>query len=159
MIGPGARSELGHHPRDRVVDVVVKPIRERLRAAHDVALDVATSAQRRQQRLVDAADRLFDVALEDPVQLEILPGGDAQSSVGPPAADLVVGDVCVSRNHATGNPSPNHQLVVLVQAFRPRFLAAVAVVLLIDAVKFEQRFGCVAEHRRVFEQLFFDEPS
>jgi hypothetical protein len=49
--------------------------------------------------------------------------------------------------------------VVLVKALRSRLLAAVAVVLLVDAVELEQRFRRVAERGRVFEQLFFDEPA
>jgi len=49
--------------------------------------------------------------------------------------------------------------VVLAQALRSRLLAAVAIVLLVNAVKLEQLLRFVAESRRVLDQLLFDEPT
>ena len=44
------------------------------RAAHDVTLDVAAGGQRRELDLVDAADRLLQVILQNAVQLQTLGG-------------------------------------------------------------------------------------
>ncbi len=93
MVRARLRRELGHHGADRTVHLIVELIGDGLRAAHDVALDVAAAAERGQQRFVDRGDRFLDVALEHAVQLEVLASGHAQRSVGPFAADFVVGDV------------------------------------------------------------------
>ncbi len=159
VIGASARRELGHHRAYRAVHLVVETIHKRLRAAHDVALDVAAAAQRREKGVVDGADRFLDVALEDSVELEVLPRGDSQRPVGPLAADLVVRDIGVRRYDAARYAGPDHQLVVLVKPLRPRLLATVAIVLLVDAVELEQSLRGVTERRRVLEKLFFNEPS
>ena len=97
--------------------------------------------------------------LEHAVKLEVLPGRDSQGAVGPAPADVVVRDVRVGRDNAPWNPGPDHKLVVLIEALGPRLLPAVAVVLLIDAVKLQQLLRVVPECRRVFEELFLDEPA
>ena len=131
----------------------------RFRAAHDVPLDVAAATERRQQRAVDGGDRLLQVALEHAVELEVLARGHAQRAVGPLLADVVVRQVRLGGDDAARDPRPDHQLVVLVEPFGARLLAAVAVILLVDAVELEQLLGVVAERGRVVEQLLFDEPT
>ncbi len=49
--------------------------------------------------------------------------------------------------------------MVLGQSLGTRLLAAVAVVLLIDAVELEQGLRVIAKCRCVFEELLLDEPS
>jgi len=132
---------------------------QRLGAAHDVALDVAAAPERGQQGVVDGADGLLDVALKHAVELKVLPGRHAQRAVGPAPADLVVGDVRIRRDDAPRDTGPDHELVVLVEAAGPRFFAAVAVILLVDAVELEQLLRGVAEGRRVLDQLLLDEPA
>src|SRR5207245_10082227 len=105
------------------------------------------------------ADRLSDVALQQAVQLKILAGGDPQRPVGPAPADVVVRDVGIGRDEASRDARPDHQLVVLVEATRASLLAAVAIVLLVDAMELEKLLGIVAERGRVLEQLLFDESS
>ena len=159
VICRGARRELGDHSRDRVLKVRMKVVGKGFGAAHDVALDIAAAAERRQKGVVDGADRFLDVALEHSVQLEVLPGGDAHRAVCPAPADVVMRDVRIGRDDAPGDPRTDHQLVMLVQPAGPRLLAAVAIILLVDAVKLEQLFRSLSERGRVLEQLLFDEPS
>ena len=158
VIGAGLRCELGHHGRDRPMDIGVKPVGDRLRAAHDVALDVAAASQCRQQSVIDRSDGFLDVAFDHAVELKVLAGRHAQRSVGPAPADVVVGDVCVGGHDTARNTRPDHQLVVLVQPLGASLLTAVPVVLLVDAVELEKLLGGVAEGRRVFQELLFDEP-
>ncbi len=159
MVRAGLGSELGDHCADRTVDVVMELVGHRLGAAHDVPLDVPAATERGQQRFVDRGDRFLDIALEDAVELEVLARGDAKRAVGPLAADLVMRHVGIGRDHAAGDAGPDHELVVLVEAARTGLLATVAVVLLVDAVEFEQRLRGVAEGRRVLDQLLLDEPA
>ena len=58
-----AVGHLLHFAADRIVCV-------RGRAAHHVALDVAAGGQRREHRVVDAADRLPQVFFHHAVQLQ-----------------------------------------------------------------------------------------
>ena len=92
------------------------------------------------------------------MKLEVLPGRDAQRPIRPALADGVVSQVGVGGDDPAGDPCPDHQLVMLVQAASPGFFATVPVVLLVDAVEFEKLLGGVAEGRRVFQELLFDKP-
>ena len=159
MIGTGTWSQCGDHRGDRPVDLLVEAVSLRFRAAHDVPLHVAAATERRQQRAVDGGDRPLQVALEHAVELEVLARGHAQRAVGPLLADVVVRQVRLGRDDAAGDPRPDHQLVVLVEPFGARLFAAVAVILLVDAMEFQQLLGVVAECGRVLEQLLFDEPT
>ena len=141
-----------------MTDLLVEGVVFRLGAAHDVPVDVAASAERRQQSFIDPRDGLLEVAFEHAVELEVLARRHPQRSVGPLLTDVVVGDVCIRRHDAARNPGPDHQLVVLVEALGPRLLAAISVVLLIDPMELEQLLGIVTERRRVFDELLFDEP-
>ncbi len=57
--------------------------------ANHVAVDIAAGTDGVQQRMIDPGDGCFEVALEHPVKLEGLPGGDAQAGVGILAGELV----------------------------------------------------------------------
>ena len=70
--------------------------------------------------------------------------------------DAVVGEIRVGTDDAAGNPGADHHHVVLVEAEAARLPAAIAIVLLIDPMKFQQHAGVVAEHGRVLEQLVAD---
>ena len=93
-------------------------------AEHDVAFLVAAATERGEQRVVDGADRAVQVALEHAVELEVLPGGDAQRPVAPRARDAVVGEVCVGADHAAGDARADHHHVVLVEAEPARVACA-----------------------------------
>ena len=95
VIRAGVRCQLRHHARDRLLHLGMERAGKRLRAAHDVAFHVAAAAQRRQHGFVDGPDRALQVALQHAMQLEVLARGDAQGSVGPAAADVVMRDVSV----------------------------------------------------------------
>ena len=159
VIRTSARRERRHHVGDGVIELLVEPIGPRLWAAHDVALDVAAATEGRQQRFVDRGDRLLDVALEDSVELEVLPGRDAQRPIRPALADGVVSQVGVGGDDPAGDPCPDHQLVMLVQAASPGFFATVPVVLLVDAVELQELLGVVRECGRVLHQLFLDQAA
>ena len=113
-------------------------VEDRRRRRHQVAHDVAARAKRRQQGGVDLGDRPLELALEDAMQLDALPGRDAQGSVRVFAGEIVQIQV-LSRGQATaGDADTHHELVLLLQ---PMLFAAgrgVSIVLLVCAVELEQ---------------------
>ena len=142
------RREPGHERRQRPVDLAVQPVAPRRRAAHDVAFLVAAAAQRGEQRVVDGADRPLEVALEHPVQLQVLPGRDPQRPVPPRSPAMsIVREIRVGAHDAARDSRADHHHVVLVAAELSRFLAQVTIILLIHAVELEDHAGVVAEDR------------
>ena len=87
------------------------------------------------------------------MQLQILPGGDAQRAVAPCAGDVIVGEIRLGGHDPTRDSGADHHHVVLVEAELAGLLAQVAVVLLIDTVELEDHLGVVAEDAGVLEQL------
>jgi hypothetical protein len=125
------------------------------RARHHVAHHVATGAERGQQRRVDPADELSQLALVDHVVLHALAGGEAQLVVGErrhpvEREPLVVGD------HAAGHRGADHARVVERQLELCARPADVAVVLLIDPVELQQQLGVVVEIVTVVGELLAD---
>jgi hypothetical protein len=72
-------------------------------AAHYVSHDVAASAQRCEHRLADFMDDLPEIAFRNAMQLEPLPRGDAQRSIGKPVAQVERAEQLAARQTAAGN--------------------------------------------------------
>ncbi len=87
------------------------------------------------------------------MELEILAGRDPQRAVAPPPRDVIVCEIALGRHDAPRDPGADHHHVVLVEAFLPRLLAAVAVVLLVNAVELEDDAVLFAEMDRVFPKF------
>ena len=83
------------------------------RAAHHVALDVAAGRQRGELHLVDAADRLLQVVLQNAVQLQPLPAGDAQRGVADFVAQIQFGQQLIAGQLAAGHPGADHERIGL----------------------------------------------
>jgi hypothetical protein len=64
-------------------------VADRRRGRHQIAYNVTARAKRRQQGGVDLGDCPLEIALEDAMQLDALPGRDAQGSVRVFAGEIV----------------------------------------------------------------------
>jgi hypothetical protein len=113
-------------------------VEDRRRRRHQVAHDVAARAKRRQQGGVDLGDRPLELALEDAMQLDALPGRDAQGSVRVFAGEIVQIQVLSSGQATAGDPDTHHELVLLLQALLLTAGCGVSIVLLVCAVELEQ---------------------
>src|SRR5262249_18311 len=156
VVGVRGRRQATDQRRQLLAQLGSQLVPERCWAAHDIPDLVAAAAQAGHQGLVDALHAGLQVALEDAVELEVLPGGDADRAVAPAVCYLVVSDVAVGAATATGDAGPDHQLVVAVQAAPARLLALVAVVLLIDPMKLQDLDVGLVKRRRVLGQLAGD---
>ena len=96
----------------------------RRRAGHDVALHVAAGPERGQQAGVDAGDGLLEIRLEDAVELNALPRGEAQGAVGVLPGQLVHGQILLRRHPAAGDLAADHEHVMLADALLRRALRA-----------------------------------
>ena len=94
---------------------------------------------------VDAGDGLLEVALEDAVQLDALPAGEAQRAVGVLAGEVVHAEVLLGGEPAAGDLAADHEDVVLAQPLAAPGLAGVAVLLLVAAVELDQVLVRVVE--------------
>src|SRR5262249_15018039 len=125
-------------------------------ASHDVALHVAAGAQRAEQAGVDAGDRLLQMALEDAVKLDALPGSEAQRAVAVVASQPIHGEVLRRRYTAARYLATDHEHVVLADALFAAGLAGIAVFLLVGAVELEQLLVLIVEMIGVRVKLFRD---
>ena len=100
--------------------------------SHDVAVHVAASRERGEQRFIDFRDERAQTGFHDAMKLDALARGDAQSVVAVFRREIVEHNPLLRRHHAAGNPPADHHDVFLAG------LAQVAVVLLIGAVKFQE---------------------
>ncbi|OQB87268.1 MAG: hypothetical protein BWX86_02765 [Verrucomicrobia bacterium ADurb.Bin122] len=116
---------------------------------HDVAPDVAARRDGRAQRLVQAAHEGAEAVFDDAMPLERLARGEAKRVVAVQAGQLVKREVLGGRDHAAGQARADQ-----VQVLFPGF-TLIAVVLLVDAMKFQELLVVVAEAllRRIGEGL------
>ena len=112
---------------------------DRGRAAQHISLDVATGRQGRQQAFVDAADRRLQVVLEHAVKLKLLARRDPQAAVADGLGKLVTGEILAGRQASAHHAHSYHELVGGLLAFLLQRPPRVAVVLLVRAVKLENR--------------------
>ncbi len=138
------------------MDLFVQAVAPWSGAAHDVPLHIAAAPEGRQQPVVDRTNRPLEIPLEHPVELKVLTRRDPERAVPPLLGDAVVGEIRIGTEDAAGNASADHHHVVLVEPEAARLPAAIAIVLLIHPMKFQQHAGVVAEHRRILEQLVAD---
>ena len=141
LIGRRVRSEVvSQLAGDLLQPGVYRVAPDRSRAAHDVAVDVATGSQRGERRFTDRPDRGLQVVLHDAVQLQSLAAGDAQRAVAEFLAHVELSQQAVGGQLPAGNPRPDHHHVGLagLRAVVVFLAAFVPVVLLVGAVMFEE---------------------
>src|SRR5262249_53197752 len=114
---------------------------------------VAAGAERREQALVDTADRLVEIALQHAVKLDALARGDRKRAVAAAVGEIVECEVLVRRDFAARDLAADHEHVVLADAALGAILAGVAVVLLIGAVELQQLLVLIVEVVGVFKKL------
>ena len=131
--GPKPLGDAARGGAHRQVRLVV----HRRGAAHHVAVDVAAGSEGGHQAVVDLGDGRLQPALQHPVELEALPGGDAEGAVGPAVGDFLEREVLVRVERARRQRHAHHERVRLLSALVPA-LACVTVILLIGAVELEQ---------------------
>jgi len=117
----------------------------------DVAVDVAAGGQRVDQGGVDGLHRRLQLALDDPVELERLAGGDAQRMVAVAGGDGVQLEPLFGGDHPARGAGADHELVGRLQLLATALLAQVAVVLLVAAVVLDQ--GLVVLAQRAGERI------
>ena len=125
----GAR-QLLHRAASRII--------ERGRARNHVAVHVAATAERGDERVIDAAKQRLHLGLADPVELKALSRGDAKRIVGVLAAQVVHGEILVGGEFAARKLEPNHEHVRLADAGLVAVLAGVPVFLLVAAVELDE---------------------
>ena len=159
MIGSRARVELLHQLAGQRVHLLVDRIAVvRAGRAHDVALHVAAGGQRGKLHFVDPPDGLLEILFQDAVELQALPGGDAQRGVADFVAEIELGQQLVAGDPAAGDGGADHEAVELGlgRAIDAGFGAALAVVLLIRAVMLEKLGAVFADEVVAVAQLFGD---
>ena len=82
VIRPCGRGEMGADCPRHLQRLGMQPGLVRVRVAHDVAVDVATSRDGIHQRIVDLADGELEIFLDDAVQLKRLSRGQLERAVG-----------------------------------------------------------------------------
>jgi len=122
-----------------VLDLLGDFVDGRVGGCGDVAVDVAAGGQGGGEGLVDRLDEGADALLGDAVELEGLARGDAQGAVGEATGEFVVHEVLSGRDDAAGLSRADHHGVFLGD------LALIAVVLLVDAVEFDELLVVTAE--------------
>ncbi len=127
---------------------VMHLIADRRRHGRHGADDVAARRQRRQQGLVDLGDRGLQTRFDDAVKLDALPCRNPQRPVGPSAGDRVEAEILLRGQPPAGDADADHELPHLALATLLQFGGAVAVVTLVDAVKFEERIALFIERLR-----------
>eukprot|EP00160_Parvularia_atlantis_P006892 Unigene1606_Nuclearia_a/m.4970 Unigene1606_Nuclearia_a/g.4970 ORF Unigene1606_Nuclearia_a/g.4970 Unigene1606_Nuclearia_a/m.4970 type:complete len:404 (+) Unigene1606_Nuclearia_a:1253-2464(+) len=121
---------------------------ERIGRAHDVAVDVAAGREGVHQDLVDVADALAELALDDAVELEGLPRREPDGAVGVRVGNAVHGQPLCGRADAAGHTHADHEREGLLLLESTPLLAQVAVVLLVDTVELGQHRVLLCERAR-----------
>ena len=146
VIRSSPRGQVLAQPLGPFIDLAVDFGYVRVGVAHHVAVHVAASGQRVQQRLVDVVDRLAKVPLGHAVELERLPRGKAELPAGVLMGEGVQIEPLPRRDDAAGSADADHEVEGRLQPLPRPFLADVAVVLHVRAVELQQ--GIVAFRHR-----------
>ena len=130
-----------------VFDGLGDRVDRRIGRGRDVAVHVAARGEGGGEGFVDRLDQVADALLQHAVELEGLAGSDAEGAVGEATGELVVDEILGGRDDAAGLARAHHDGVLLGD------LALITVVLLVDAVEFDELLVIPAESvgRRVGE--------
>ncbi len=110
----------------------------RIDARDHVAVHVAAGGDGVEHRVVEAAYRVTQVALDDAVELDGLPRGQPQRAVAAFARDPLRRQPLPWRQDTAGHAQPRHEDERLLHLLASAFGAQVAIVLHVDAVEFGQ---------------------
>ena len=99
---------------------------------HDVAIHITAGGQGVDHGLIDLAHERAETVLDHTVKLDALTGGQAQGVVGALGGEIVEGDPLAGTQDAARDAAADHPDVLLAA------LAEVAIVLLINAVEFDE---------------------
>jgi len=135
VIGAGAGAEVVRDLGGEFEHVGVDLRLMRVRIAHHVAIHITAGGESVEEGLVDLGDGLFEIALDDAVELESLPGRELERSVGMLESDAVHLEPLHRRGDAAGDADADHERVGGLELLLAALFADVAVVLLVDAVK------------------------
>src|SRR5437870_6803135 len=122
-------------------------------ASHDIALNIAAGAQRAQQAGVDPGDRVLQVALQNTVELNALPGCEAKRGIAVGAREVIDREVLLGGQPAARNLATHHEHVVLAETLFLAVLAGVSIFLLIGAMKFQELLVMLLKVIGVLEQI------
>ena len=106
-----------------------------IRRGHHVAVHVAAGRDRVEQGLVHPLDEFLDVPLDHPVELEGLPGGQAQGRGCNVVGEFVEHEPLLGRGLSTGQADAAHEGEGLLLPFLLEGIAQVAVILHVEAVE------------------------
>ena len=116
--------------------------------SHHIAHHIATRAEGGNEGVVQGADGVAQVVLDDTVKLDALTGGDAQGAVAVAGGNVIVSQILLGGEFAAWQLAAHHELVFLAG------LARIPIHLLIRAVKFDQDFAGLTEKGvRTFQVL------
>ena len=118
-----------------------------IRRGHDIAVHIAAGRDGIEEDLVHALDELFDIALEDAVELEGLACGEAERGGGNIARELVKNEPLVGGGLAAREAHAEHEGEGFFLAGFLESEAEVAVVLEIESVEFRELAGIVRDGR------------
>ena len=120
-------------------------VADRRRHGRHGAHDIPAGRQGCQQRLIDLGNRGLQTRFENAVKLDALPCRDPQRAVGPITGDRIETEILLRGQPPAGNADADHELPHFAFAALLQFGGAVAVVTLVDAVKFEERIALLIE--------------
>ena len=135
VIRPCGRGEMGTDGPRHLQRLGVQPGLVRVRVAHDVAVDVATSRDGVHQRVVDLANGELEIFLDDTVQLKCLPRGQLERAVGVVGAKRVHVQPLLRGADPAGQTDTGHEGIRRLELGLAAFASDVAVVLLVNAMK------------------------
>ena len=130
-----------------VVDQLRSSAALRIRRGHDIAVHIAAGRDGIEEDLVHTLDELFDIALEDAVELEGLARGEAERGGGNIARELIKNEPLVGGGLAAGEAHAEHEREGFFLAGFLESEAEVAVVLEIESVEFRKLAGIVRDGR------------
>ena len=135
MIRPCGRGEMGTDGPRHLQRLGVQPGLVRVRVAHDVAVDVATSRDGVHQRVVDLANGELEIFLDDTVQLKCLPRSELERAVGVVGAKRVHVQPLLRGAGPAGQTHAGHEGIRRLELGLAAFAADVAIVLLVNAME------------------------
>ena len=106
-----------------------------IRRGHHVAVHVAAGRDRVEQGLIHPLDEFLDVPLDHPVELEGLPGGEAQGRGCNVVGEFVEDEPLLGRGLSTGQADAAHEGEGLLFSFLLEAIAQVSVILHVEAVE------------------------
>ena len=159
MVGAGTGQQVIRDATRQLKRLAPQPARQRGRAAHHVALHVAAGAEGRDQRIVQAADRALEIALQHAVELVVLPRGDPQGAVAVAPGQVVEHEILIGREDAARDLAADHERVLGFSVAAAAPASRVAVLLLVDPVEFQELRALLREVVRLPGELGSEWPA